>query len=238
MFYFFFFVVAGVITAIFGVRQYQRWRLISSVSTSLIKDIKPGLVEVNGKVVPMETLESPIGGEHCVLYHTVVEEAFGSGSWHKIIETESRNDFCLEDETGQVLVQPQGATLVEISRLNAEIINELMPKMKQLLTQFGQSSALGERKLRYKEQFLKPGGESYVLGEASTVQSGSNSNTKHNGVISLDPKKIFIISDKSKNKLLILTALKAIGLLILGILMLGYGILLIIRDLPSFMEPY
>ena len=75
----------GVAFIVRGIIQYGRWRIIHSTLTSLIRDIQPGLIEVKGKIVPMETVASPLTGLQCVLYQIVVKE---DRRFHSLAEEE------------------------------------------------------------------------------------------------------------------------------------------------------
>ncbi len=84
------------------------------------------LVTVRGRVVPRDTIASPLSGERCVYYRYLVEEwrattvpmALGpasGGLWLLVERDEAICEFDLEDDTGRALVLPEESR-VEVER--------------------------------------------------------------------------------------------------------------------------
>lgn len=78
---------------------------------------KRGPVEIEGSASPLEetgTVTAPFSGSECVAYTYEVEELRSSGkssSWHTLDEGMAGVDFLVEDETGAVRVDPDGADI-------------------------------------------------------------------------------------------------------------------------------
>lgn len=93
-----------------------RWlRLIKDTPTSKIKSAAQGKVELSGiaKHIQDSKLISPLTGRECVWYHYYIEEyqEKNDGAWEVIRNEVSTDLFALEDETGQCIVNPEGATV-------------------------------------------------------------------------------------------------------------------------------
>ena len=105
----------GGLTAFFwGLRCYQRKRLMQDTPTSKVGAVALGPAELSGRALPLKTLESPIEQLPCVYWRYKVEELRSSGrssQWDVIDSGEERIPFYLEDETGKILIVPNGAKI-------------------------------------------------------------------------------------------------------------------------------
>jgi hypothetical protein len=107
---------AGVGVYLFfrGFRLLQRKRLIMNTPSSKIRSASMGLVEVSGLAVGPYTLPAPITGVACYFYRTLAwqwKQNGKSSSWVKAAEESMHVPFYLDDNTGRVLVDPQGADM-------------------------------------------------------------------------------------------------------------------------------
>src|SRR5690349_12584034 len=79
------FVVVGfIVAALFAVKaQTQRTKLelIRQTPTTRIRDVRPGLREVQGKAANADLLTSPLTNQPCVFYRFVVEEEREHTTW-------------------------------------------------------------------------------------------------------------------------------------------------------------
>ena len=113
--------IGTIIGIIFGITMlgigfyYLKLKiLVENTPTSKIRSIAMGLVEIFGSVVPIKLLKSPFTNKECIGYKYTIEEYKSSGkenSWQIIKQGDSRNNFYLKDDTGNVLVNPIGAQL-------------------------------------------------------------------------------------------------------------------------------
>lgn len=141
-------------------------------------DTDPGRVELMGRVRPLETMHAPLSGEPAVCYRLVVDEwLVDSGSDTVHIETD-RQPFVLEDGTGRVLVDPNGADLrfqteteieTEPDETTPEPVSRALRKVPDL--------EATENKREYAEAKLEPGEEVSVLGRARRDPEGPGSLT-------------------------------------------------------------
>lgn len=94
-------------------RGYTLWRS----DPTPVEDARTveGLVELEGKVVPAgERLEAPFTGTDCLAYRWRVETRRRSGDnnrWVHVASGDESVPFRLEDDSGRILVDPEGAEL-------------------------------------------------------------------------------------------------------------------------------
>jgi hypothetical protein len=76
-------------------------------------------VTVRGRVVPRDLVDSPLGGERCVYYRSLLEEwragsvaPLGGGFWAASWRDEAICEFYVDDGTGRALVLPERARVV------------------------------------------------------------------------------------------------------------------------------
>lgn len=110
-----FFAAIGLIVVFNAVRIYRRSRYVEDLPTSSIRSAPTGLVEIEGHAAAAgETITSPFEERECVLCQYVVREA------HSEQDSDRRSPFpddyglvgvpfYVEDDTGRLLVDPEGA---------------------------------------------------------------------------------------------------------------------------------
>lgn len=200
--------VAGL-AAYGGFTEWRELRLIRNTPTSKIRSMAMGTVELKGTAEqgPEDMiLESPFSGEDCLFYRYQIEEYRQQGknsSWVTISQGKEGVRFVLDDGTGEVIVDPDGAEL-EIPpegeiRVNSE--EQETEEIREFLNQEGISGPgglIGDNDRRYKEWFVSPGEEVYVFGYASTENDdkGEYPIIKHD-----DREEMFMISDRSEKEL-------------------------------------
>ena len=115
---FFFWPIAGAVVGIYlfchGFLLLQRKRLIMNTPASKIRSAAMGLVEISGLATGPYTLTAPITGLPCYYHRTLVwqwKQQGKNSSWVKEADESVHVPFYLEDETGRLLVNPQGAEL-------------------------------------------------------------------------------------------------------------------------------
>ncbi len=90
----------------------KRRRLIEDIPRSKIRSAPQGYVELHGKAKSFELtgLKTPIGGHQCLWYEYLVYDFSGNKGSMKIYDQESDSrDFLISDETGDCMVDLQGA---------------------------------------------------------------------------------------------------------------------------------
>ncbi len=217
---------AGIGAYIYGLGQYSLKKVIEYTPTSKAVAVAPGIAEVKGIARPFGgTYISPYGKNECVYYHTELYRWSGSGKHrHRYLvgHWESERPFCLEDDTGSVLIKPElhsaGSEMKII--VKTDLSHSLVPgggllgfldkkDPNEPLRLFLESHA--KDLLNYNdivevhETFFENGDELYVLGLASAYESGEGAGAVGETekwfqmLISRDKKrKFFAISEKSE----------------------------------------
>jgi len=164
--------VGGVFLFFYGFRSWRRMRLIQDTPTSKVRSLALGRVELHGRALGKGELIAPFTGRPCVHYRYLVEEEIRSGRrrrWRTVARGSSEAwPFSLEDDTGRVLVDPQGAT-VDLARDYRAIDPPGTGPAGAFLEEQGirTTGLLGLRKrLRLSEWHIAPGETVYVLGVA------------------------------------------------------------------------
>ena len=73
-----------------------------------------GLVEINGLAVGPYTMTAPVTGVPCYYFHTMAwqwQQRGKNSEWVKVADESLHVPFFLDDNTGRVLVDPQGAEM-------------------------------------------------------------------------------------------------------------------------------
>jgi hypothetical protein len=95
-----------------GFWTYRRLRLIQNTPRIAVRAVPMGLVHVHGKVTGEHLLASPVTGTPCYYYQAQLERWEDQGKhqgWNVIHTATERHTFCVDDGTGKVLINPQGA---------------------------------------------------------------------------------------------------------------------------------
>ena len=172
---FLFWPLAGTVVGIYlfchGFFLLRRKRLIMNTPASKIRSAAMGLVEVSGLANGPYTLTAPITGLPCYYYRTLVwqwKQSGKSSSWVKEADESLHVPFYLEDETGRLLVNPQGAEL-DIHRdfhdeFSTSLFSsnlEIPANITNFLLMHGVST---DKKTRVEEYCIKPKNALFILG--------------------------------------------------------------------------
>lgn len=166
-----------------SLRAVRMRRLVDDTPTSKVKGVFIGLVEVNGVVEVEAPLLSHLAEVECVHYRWSVQE-----KWERIV-TRTSNDsqgrthttstvesgwttveagqancpFILKDDSGSILIHPEGAELHETS-----VLSEECDSTAPLFFEKGPSALVANSKgiRRFEEHAILVGQPVYVLGRA------------------------------------------------------------------------
>ncbi len=209
-----------------GFEWFRRKRLIEGIPTCKVRSIAMGLVEVAGTAKPKKLLKGPFSGKECVYYKYAIEEYRRTGKhsrWVKVKEGSSKERFYLEDDTGQVLVDPAGAEIdIPLDYESESGLGKDPPEtVKNFISSAGLSHEgfLGMNKtMRYREYHIAPRDTLYVVGTADDnpeVEEGIAVKGHEDVMIGKDDNW-FYISDTSEKKVLKKLSLKAWGSMLGG----------------------
>src|SRR5208283_5991644 len=104
----------GAVLFFKGFRMLRYKRLILDTPLSRIHSASIGLVEVTGNPVGPKTLTAPVTGAPCYFYRVQAwqwEESGKNHEWKRVLDESFYVPFFLEDTTGRVLIDPQGAEM-------------------------------------------------------------------------------------------------------------------------------
>jgi hypothetical protein len=163
--------VGGVVLFFRGFRMLQYKRLILNTPFSKIRSASIGLVEVSGMPTGPQAISAAITGDLCYYYRVKAWQWVESGKdhkWEQVLDESLSVPFFLDDSTGKVLVNPQGAEL----DVHRNFTDELQT------SSFGKGSIIPENirkfvalrgllsadKIRLEERIIKPGYPLFVFG--------------------------------------------------------------------------
>ena len=163
--------VAGTCLFYRGFRLLQRKRLILNTPTSKVRSAALGLVEISGLATGPYSLVAPITGRVSYYYRTMVWEWHNQGKnskWVKKADESLHVPFYLDDNTGRVLVNPQGADLDIHCDFKEEFSHSLFSSSLEIpanITNFLLNHGIGtDQKIKVEEYCIKPKNALFVLG--------------------------------------------------------------------------
>ena len=162
-------VAGGLYLFVRGFRLLARKRLLINTPTSRIRSAALGLIEVSGAATGPHTLHSPIAGIPCFLYRTTAwqkSDESRNREWKKVAEETLEVPFYLDDGTGQLLIQPQGAELDlhrDLRQTYSDTIFSPHPT-GEILNFLSRHGVRPDNKIRIEECCIRPQSHLFVLG--------------------------------------------------------------------------
>lgn len=155
-----------------------RKRMIEDIPTSKIRSAAQGYVELEGMCELMDgpPIVSPLTGSHCAWYQYSIQEQRGSGKnsrWVTVESGRSSELFLLVDDTGQCVIDPDGARVT--SRINQKWYGA--NRDSRPATTGRRWFSLGGR-YRFRESRLQPGEPLYAIGLFETI-GGAGTGADH-----------------------------------------------------------
>lgn len=153
----------------------ERKRLILNTPTSSIRAASMGLVEVNGLATGPSTITAPITGVPCYYHRTVAWQLRQSGKnekWEKVVEEIQFVPFYIDDNTGRLLVNPEGAEMdihedfKEQYKTSLLSLNVNVPA--NLAVFLGGHGIDLNKSLKIEEYCIKPKNALFILGTLAT----------------------------------------------------------------------
>ena len=255
-------ILMGVGILMSGFQTMRKRRLIQDTPTSKIRSMAMGIVEVNAAVEPDTLIKTPFSKTDCVYYRFEVKEyrkeSSGSGKnrtttykWQTVGYGDKRVPFFARDDTGRVLVNPEGAE-VSVSRQNVfyqkregfsgfggigKMVKSLKAFAKSGEMEFdtsewnlipiaerkGISTRVGDRK--YYEFYIQGEDNLYILGTAANSPEAPDNILIKKG----KNEKTFLISDKDEKEFLKSTGKNMIAAIIFGTLFFTGGVVLLLH---------
>lgn len=162
--------IAGIVLFFHGFRMLQFKRLVLNTPFSKIRSASMGLVEVSGAATGPRTIPAGITGAPCYYYCATAWELRQSGNnsqWKKVAEETLYVPFFVDDSTGRLLVDPQGADLDVHRTFRDEFSKSLFGSnmFPENVMQFLLRNGVGASgNIRLEEHCVEPGYPLFVLG--------------------------------------------------------------------------
>ena len=145
----------------YGFRQLRKKNMVENVPSSPIRSVAMGLSEIQGRSPAAATLSAPLSGASCHYFRYRVEEERRSGKggrqWVTVDRGESNVPFHVEDPTGRILVNPQGADIL----------------LKRDYRRIDRAEGWLGRRKRYSEWRIDPAEFVYVIGTVSKLRDAA-----------------------------------------------------------------
>jgi len=192
-----------------------------------INQLQPNTqAEVQGTVVAKNPLTTPFSNHECVYYKYEVEkevrrrDAEGrlETDWEQVEEDDKMIPFMIEDQTGQVMVNPEGAT-IEARDLGEQRFRRGERFDNDILRNI--LSSISNTNTRATEEALLANEQAYIFGYVTEGPNGLE--FKKSG-------KDFLISHKSEEQVQKSTAHTATIMKVLGIIGLIVGAVLAVMS--------
>ena len=161
-------IAGGLYLFVRGFRLLARKRLLLNTPTSKIRSASLGLVEVSGVATGPYTLPAPITGKPCFFYRTTAwqQNDDKKSEWQKVADETLHVPFFLDDSTGQLLIEPNGAELDLHRDFNQDYSDPFFssratPPVLSFLARHGIRSS---NKIRIEECSIQPQIPLFIVG--------------------------------------------------------------------------
>lgn len=165
-------------------------RTIEDFPTCTVRSAHQGYIELSGigKYFDDDPMNAPLSKRPCIWYRYKVERRKDDGGW-EVLETGcSSETFLLDDGTGHVVIDPDGAEVtVKIKQTWTSRGAGAMPSPESLrfARRLGVPGALAGDLYRHTEERLLPGKQVYVLGLLKNFSSLSDGPTLKEDIVEL-----------------------------------------------------
>jgi hypothetical protein len=171
-------VIVGSILFQFGFTKMREAQFMRDIPRSRIRSVAMGAVEINGLVASENVLATPYSKSPCVYCQSELETYSESedsdsdklGGWEKIPGPSFKVPFWVKDETGKIMVDPEGAEFKISDREIGMLDKDGSPYNADDSVSENYSPKPGDR--RYVEQFLAPNDTVFILGTAALRKDG------------------------------------------------------------------
>ncbi len=201
-----------------GTKKYLLVQKINNTPTSKAESAAVGLVELIGKMGDEGDLPSPVSGVSCGYWKLVAEyyKSGKNGGWRKFFSSESGKPFYIEDETGQVLVDPTRAEVdipsdcqfqgylsgkgvfgVEHTKMDDRVLRFIDQSDPSTKARFNGYQHVD---VRVTESYIAKDDPLYVLGTA-VPRDGASSAVGHENLVVKKGPDVMYISDSDQGKI-------------------------------------
>lgn len=163
--------VAGAAAFCMGFRWMRFWREIQDTPFSKMASASMGLVEVSGRATGPRTIKAALTGADCLYYRATAWQRRPGESeshWRQAADEKVCVPFFVEDGTGKLLVQPEGAQMEVRQTLKKDFDARFYrggDSLPEPVRDFVARNGLDNTKdLRVEEHCIKPGETLFVFG--------------------------------------------------------------------------
>lgn len=117
-------VILGLVLFFWGLKSLRESKIVAQIPETPVNSISAGAAHVHGKAAGDDVLLSPVTGVPCYYYKTQVEKLVKQGDqerWETFKNESGQRNFYIEDGSGRVLIDLQGAEFDLRQSLQAEI---------------------------------------------------------------------------------------------------------------------
>jgi hypothetical protein len=164
---------------------FMRMRMIQNIPTSKIRSAAQGYLELTGEGKLMDGPEifAPLTGKICTWYSFEIQERRRSGRknrWVTIEKGLSEELFLLVDETGQCVIDPEGASVVS-KHSDTWYGTSSRPRQGSIK----RGGLLSSGRYRYNEKRMHPDDPLYAIGLYQTTGGASTQFNLNSDVLAL-----------------------------------------------------
>lgn len=160
-----------------SINNLKKARYLLDTPTSKVRSAAQGYVELYGVLKEgAGQLTAPLSATPCVWWSFSIDEQVRSNKnnkWQSVEKGSSAALLCLNDGTGDCLIDPQGAHVLPMTK-RVWYGTERHPRKEQLNKNILQSMLSGLKRYRYTEQRLHSNEPLYAIGDFVTRGGGQD----------------------------------------------------------------
>ncbi|MCF7862377.1 E3 ubiquitin ligase family protein [Candidatus Woesearchaeota archaeon] len=234
----------------FGLNQLKFYNKIRNLATSKIMSLAAGEVEIKGTVTAnKQPLISPVTNTKCASYSLKAYrwvQGRKSGSWSLMYQKSVSRPFYVSDDTGFILVDPEGAKIrndtfssVQQNGMLPSLTNINKSKNTEKFTGFLKKLVSGSR-YKFDEICIPEGEQIYIMGYTKENPNRPNNAKVQGLMIAKKENKDYLITDEKENDLKGVYIQTAATVFIIGGFLVIFGLLQIfnILDWISFIGDF
>ena len=245
------FIVCGLVLIYMGLTAYRQKRKVRNIQKSKVNSAQAGLVKLSGTAQSLKPGKSPVNGDACVFWMVTGWFFYEGGSdnkyrqeWREIFYAQQQDPFFIADETGRMLVMPEGAGINIPSHSSYEgylrpkhawevLVDGRVPKFIESLDENSRARFLKHEgnQIRVTEHIIQENDPLFVFGTATQVDIGSNNESRNILVVRKDPTDMTLyIANTDKGYTDNLSIAVWTGL-IFGFAIIAFAVYIVLRQL-------
>lgn len=173
----------SLVALVLAFRVMRRKRLVDDIPTSRTQEVFIGLVELKGRAESENPFTGFLSAKKCVYYHYKVEEHWSrlvtetytdakghvgvrtrqESGWTQVASGKEMQPFYLKDETGIILIQPEGADIQPQT-----LFDQTCGRSDPLYYAKGPQGSIAnsDHRRRFTEEAIPLHAELYIMGQS------------------------------------------------------------------------